>query len=185
MKKLSTLLLFLIMCLSLASCSNTVIDGELSTYCNTESSFSVELPTKDEKSWTADEGFFGDMLSLTHSTGAFNIRIHGISKNKIRHIAPDLDAFEDYAVINTFAPVLSSAQFEDTTVQVPEFITGSTAKTFHAGEAEGTVIFMESERCYYAYIITSTTEAYSANKKELLESVLTLKETADSTSVNL
>lgn len=176
MKKLSALILIMVICLSLASCGNKVIDGELAPYFNTNKSFSVELPTKNEKSWTADEGFSGDILSLTHSTGAFNIQIQGVSKNKIRQIAPDLAAFEDYAVINTFGSVLSSAQFEDTSAEVPEFISASTAKNFRAGETEGTAVFMESEHCYYAYVITSTTEAYSTSKKVLLESILTLTE---------
>ncbi len=42
--------------------------------------------------------------------------------------------------------------------------------------AVGTVIFMESESCYYTYLIMATKDMYDKNKDVLMESVLSLRE---------
>ena len=65
-------------------------------------------------------------------------------------------------------------------MQMPDFIKEGRVETFTLDDgsdsAVGTVIFMESESCYYTYLIMATKDMYDKNKDVLMESVLSLRE---------
>jgi len=177
MKKLSVLSAILIMCISLSSCGNSIISGKPALYSNAACTFSVELPQNDDKFWIYNDNVPENTLSLTHSSGTVDIIIQCIGKSKIEDIAPDFKAFIDYSLINNLGDILSSAKFDNTAVEVPDFISTSTARTFRINQMRGIVVFMESKSCYYTCIMTSTDESFDNVQQDLLESVLTLTET--------
>ena len=179
MKKILTVLLMSILCFSLASCGAGTLNGEPAAYYNPTRSVSIDLPTSGEGAWVTDDESTGDILSITDKTDSINIQVQCMAKTKIEHIASDLAAYQDYAKVNVFSDIIASAQLTETQVEVPEFITDSAAYTFSADGVKGTAVFMESQLCYYSYIITAVDDAYNSNKKALEESILTLKELSE------
>jgi len=179
MKKILTVLLMSVLCISLASCGIGTLSGEPATYYNPTKSFSIDLPTSGEGAWIIDEEGTGDILSITDKTDSINIQVQCMAKTKIEHIASDLTAYQEYAKVNVFNEILASASMIETPVEVPEFIFNSIAYGFSADGVKGTAVFMESQLCYYSYIITTVDDAYSGNKKALEESILTLKELSE------
>ena len=179
MKKIIAVLLMSVLCLSMASCGAGTLSGEPVTYYNPTKSFSIDLPSSGEDAWIIDEENTGDILSITDKTDSINIQVQCMAKTKIEHIADDFAAYQEYAKVNVFSDILASAQMTESQAEVPEFITESAAYTFTADGVKGTAVFMESQLCYYTYIITAVDDAYNGNRKALEESILTLKELSE------
>lgn len=168
------------LCIALASCGSSTLSGDLQSYSNADGSCSIELPTSKESSWTIKEGTPSSILDVSDSSDTINIRVQCVAKSQVQPLASDLDSYMDYALINTLGDLLADAALEEAEADVPEFITDSLIYDFDlSGDVKGKVFFMESERCYYTYLIMAVDEAYSGNESALLDSVLSLKETTE------
>lgn len=181
MKKILALIMTVCLSIALASCGAATLSGEPAVYENANKSFSIELPTEDtedEPSWIINEKSDGDILDMKDSADTVNVQVQAVSKAKVERIAPDLESYKTYTVENTFSSALAEADLKDSDVAVPEFITNSTASTYTAKKTEGIVVFMESDSCFYTYLIVAVKGGYDANKKLLDESILSLKEIA-------
>ena len=103
-----------------------------------------------------------------------------LPKSDAKYIASDLDSYEQYAMINTLEDLLSSMKLKETRIDTPDFIIKSDVQsiTLEDGDntVKGIVAFMESDSCYYTYLIMAVDKAYDANEDVLLQSVLSLKE---------
>ena len=68
----------------------------------------------------------------------------------------------------------------DESVSVPDFITDSSAQSFTMSSSgtslKGDLVFMESDRSYYLFMITAVDKAYDGNHKVLTDSISSLKE---------
>ena len=180
MKRLLPVLSAIIVCLlctAMASCGSATINGDPVNYYNGDKSFSIALPTKNEKSWVIDEEVDGSILDITDKSDTVNIQVQCLSKNQAKYIASDLASYEDYSLVNILSSILTRADLEGSEAAVPEFITDSASYDFSlSGGSNGTVVFMESDKCYYTYLIMAVDEAYSSNRNALLESIKSLEE---------
>lgn len=177
MKKILSVIMIACVCFALASCGSSTLSGEPATFYNSDKSFSVELPSSGEDSWVINEASDDDILNVTDASETVNIQIQCLSKSKARPVATDLESYQDHVMETTFADVFSGASLSDADIDVPDFIINSTSCRFTAKKkAEGLAIFMESEKCYYTYLILTAEGAYDANKKVLMQSVMSLKE---------
>ncbi len=177
MKKILSLMMIVCMCFALASCGGSALSGEPATFYNSDKSFSVELPSSGEDSWTINEAPDDDILNVTDAGNTVNIQIQCLSKSKARPVATDLDSYQSHVMEVTFADIFSGASLSDADVDVPDFIVNSTAGRFTAKkDAEGLAIFMESEKCYYTYLILTAEGGFAANEKALMQSVMSLTE---------
>lgn len=169
--------LMICLCFVLASCgSNAPVSGEPAAYYNANKSFSIDLPTSNDKDWQISKQGGGDILNISNSSNTIRIQVQCLSKSKILNLASDFSAYQNYASENPFHEIFSVAEFQDTSADVPDFILDSAASDFTFKNAKGTVIFMESERCYYTYLIMAADEVYDSNADALLDSVVSLKE---------
>lgn len=179
MKKLITILMAMILCLSLFSCGNTAVSGDITTYTNAAGSVSIDLPGK----WIADEESASDTLDAVYSNGAAEVRLQCLSKGQISYMADDLAGYTDYSMINVLGDMLSDAEFSDTDIAVPDFIINNSSQSFSLRNGDDTVkgfvVFMESERCYYTCLVMAVGEVYGASEDKLMESVLSIKEITD------
>lgn len=165
------------LCAVFTSCGSATIKGDPVSYYNADKSFSIDLPTASERSWVTDEETDGSVLDITDKSDTVNIQVQCLSKSQTQHVASDLASYEDYSLVNTLSDILPRTELEGSEADVPEFITGSTAYEFSLSDGvQGTVVFMESDKCYYTYLIMAVDEAYSSNRKALLESITSLKE---------
>lgn len=176
MKKIISLLMILSLCLALGACSSATISGEPKTYSNVDGSFSVDLPTSDENGWIVNEETSGNVLDIADEADTVRIQIQCMSKLQIGAIAPDLTSYSDYSITNTFSEILPKAKMTEASIQVPDFVTGSISYTYTYKGAKGAVIFMESEKCYYTYLILAVEDAYEVDESILMESVMSFKE---------
>lgn len=178
MKKILSILLIFIMCFGLYSCGNTGISGDPVTYTNASKSVSIDLPGE----WTANEEATPDTLDVTNGSGTANVQIQCLAKGQIEYIAKDLDAYTDYAMVNTLGDVLAGAEISEAEIAVPDFIKSSKAQNFTLKNGDNTVkgfvITMESSRCYYTVLVMAVGDVYNSNDKALMESVLSIKEIA-------
>ena len=83
-------------------------------------------------------------------------------------------------MINTLENLLSSMTLKETKIDLPDFIINSDAQSLTLEDEDntvkGVVIFMESDSCYYTYLIMAVDKTYDANEDALLQSVASLKE---------
>lgn len=177
MKKLSVLILAIATCFIIASCGGTTITGDPQSYSNADGSLSIELPTEDENSWVIKEDTPSSILDISDKGDTINIRVQCVSKDQVKPVATDLESYRDYSMINTLGDILADADISDAEADVPEFISKSIINSFSmSGDVTGTVLYMESDSCYYTYFIMAVDKAYSSNESALLDSVLTLRE---------
>lgn len=177
MKKILSTIMTACMCFALASCGSSTLNGEPATFYNSDKSFSVELPSSGEDSWTINEESDDDILNVTDAGGTVNIQIQCLSKSKVYPVAADFESYQNHVMETTFADIFSGAVLSDADIDVPDFIINSTSSSFTAKkDAEGLAIFMESEKCYYTYLILTAEGGYAANEKALMQSVMSLKE---------
>jgi len=94
-------------------------------------------------------------------------------------VAPDFESYKTYAAESTFSEYLKGASLKDADIEVPEFVTNSSASTYSAKKYEGVIVFMETEKAYYTYLVVAAEGGYSANAKIIQSSVLSLKELTD------
>lgn len=179
--KIFSVLTAAVLCVSLAACGGaSSISGDPVEYSNPDKSFSIELPTSEEGDWVVNEETSGDVLDISNSNDTVNIQIQCLSKSQAQYIASDLSEYEQYSMINTLSDILGDISLEEAEVQMPDFIKEGRVETFTLDDgrdsAVGTVIFMESESCYYTYLIMATKDMYDKNKDVLMESVLSLRE---------
>lgn len=180
MKKILPLLLMMVLCVSLASCGSGTISGDPVKYSNADKSFSIELPTANEEAWIINEEAPGSVLDITDKKDTVNIQVQCISKSEAQHVANDLVSYKDYSMVNTLADILSQTELKDTDVETADFITDKMAYEFSLEDnVKGTVVFMESEKCYYTFFIMAVDKAYSANSKVFAESIASLQELTD------
>lgn len=174
-----TFLVFLLI-MSLAACSTTKISGDKKTYSNADETFSIQLPAEDDQSWNVNDEATDDMLDLSDENDTINIKVQCLPKEYASYIATDLDSYTEYSMINTLEDLLSNMKLKETKIDVPDFITKSDAQslTLEDGDntVKGIVAFMESDSCYYTYLIMAVDKTYDANEDALLQSVLSLKE---------
>lgn len=185
MKKTIAVLLISCLCFAMASCGASTLTGEPAVFTNLDKSFSIELPAEDagdgdKASWTVNEETEGDVLDMTYHDKTVRVVVQGLSKAKASQVAGDFESYKKYAVENTFAEILEGADMKDASVEVPDFVSSSSAGTYTAKKGEGIIVFMESDRAYYTYLVSAADGGYSANKKVLEESILSLKELSES-----
>ena len=180
MKKLLSLTLILCLCLALASCGSATLSGEPTAFMNANKSFSIELPAEEtegeEASWIINEETDGDILDMTDSAETVRVIVHGVSKAKVSRIAADFEGYKTYAAETVMVDLLKGANMKDASFEVPEFVKNSTSSTFSAKKTEGAIVFMETEKAYYTYLIVAAEGGYNGNEKALKSSVLSLKE---------
>lgn len=173
-------LLSILLILSLAACGTTKVSGDKKTYTNAAETFSIQLPAEDKEAWKANDDTADDELDLSDENDTINIQVQCLPKSDAKYIASDLDSYEQYAMINTLEDLLSSMKLKETRIDTPDFIIKSDVQsiTLEDGDntVKGIVAFMESDSCYYTYLIMAVDKAYDANEDVLLQSVLSLKE---------
>lgn len=177
MRKILSAMMIACICFAFTSCGNGALSGDPATFYNSNKSFSIELPSSGEDSWTINEEADGDILNITDANDIVNIQIQCLSKNKALPVATNLEDYKNHVITTTFEDIFSDTALSDTDVEVPDFMINSTAANFTAKkDTEGLVIFMESEQCYYTYLILTAEGGYEANKKSLMQSIMSLKE---------
>lgn len=176
MKKLIYFMTILTVIFAFTACGDGTISGDLQTYYNPDESFSIDLPTADEDAWIVNAEAKGNILDATDQSDTVTIYVQGLSKLQAGAVASDLASYKDYAIMNIFSDVLTSVELSDTSVEVPDFIVESSAGTFAYEGAKGMVVFMESEKSYYTYFVMAVEDAYAANEKMLMESIMSFKE---------
>lgn len=176
MKRIFYLITILTMLFAFTACSDGAISGDLQTYYNPDESFSIDLPTADEDSWIVNAEAKSNILDATDKSDTVTIYVQGLSKLQAGAIASDLASYKDYAIMNIFSDVLTSVELSDTSVEVPDFVSESSAGTFTYEGAKGLVVFMETEKSYYTYFIMAVEDAYTTNEKMLKESIMSFKE---------
>ncbi len=184
MKKILSLALILCLCLALASCGGATLTGEPTAFMNANNSFSIELPAEetedaDKASWTINEETDGDILDMTDSAKTVRVLVQGVSKAKVARIAPDFETYKTYASENVFADLIKGANMKDASFEVPEFVKNSSASTFSAKKTEGAIVFMETEKAFYTYLVIAAEGGYNGNENALKASILSLKELPD------
>lgn len=179
MKKFIYLITILTVIFAFTACSEGAISGDLQTYYNPDKSFSIDLPTAGEDAWIVNAEAKGNILDATDKGDTVTIYVQGLSKLQAGAAASDLASYKDYSIMNTFSDVLTSVELSDTSVEVPDFIVESSAGTFTYEGAKGMAVFMESEKSYYTYFIMAVDDAYTANEKMLLESIMSFKEVSE------
>ena len=181
MKKILSLALILCLCLALASCGGATLSGEPTLFMNANKSFSIELPAEETEdpenaSWIINEETDGDILDMTDSAETIRVLVHGVSKAKVSRVASDLEGYKTYASETLFADLLKGSNMKDSSFEVPEFVKNSTAATFSGKKTEGAIVFMETDKSFYAYLIIAAEGGYNGNEKALKTSILSLKE---------
>lgn len=185
MKRLLPILSAMIICLLLTSCGSASIKGDPTSYSNEAKSFSIELPASSDKSWVIDENAADSVLDISDKSDTVNIQVQCLSKSQAQNVASDLESYMEYALVNTLDDTLAQTTLNESDIAVPEFITDSISYEFSmSGGIKGVVTFMESPKCYYTYCIMAVDEAYSNNKKALLESITSLEELSEAPAGN-
>lgn len=186
MKRIISLILISCLCLSMTACGGATLTGEPAVFQNADKSFSIELPAeetedKEKASWIINEETGGDVLDMTDSAETVRVVVQGMSKAKAARVAADFEGYKTYVKETAFADLIKGANFKDTDIDVPEFAKNSSASTYTAKKTEGIIVFMESDKAYYTYLVVAAEGGYKANEKIIKESVLSLKETPTST----
>lgn len=177
MKKLLPFILTIIACLMLTSCGSTSVKGDLKSYSNGDKSFSIDLPTANDKFWVINEESPSSILDISDVDDTLNIRVQCVSKLQVQSVASDLNGYKDYALMNTLGDILADSELKESQAEVPDFITESLVYDFKlSSKVKGKVLFMESQKCYYTYYVMAVDKAYSGNEKAFDESILSLKE---------
>lgn len=181
MKKTISLIIISCLCFALVSCGDATLSGNAFLFKNANESFSIELPAGDtdgneQTAWTVNEESDGDILDLTDSTETVRVIVQGVAKGKVAQVATDLEGYKTYVTENTFAELIGNAKLKETSPDVPDFAKNSLAYTYTAKKTEGVIVFVESERAYYTYLVIAADGAYSANAKALKNSILSLTE---------
>ena len=179
-KKVMLLVIFTAAITVLVACGNTSLKGDLTEYSDPGSSFTISLPAEDTDSWAVKDDTQDDTLDMTDSTGVINIQVQSMSKSKAANIASDLTGFRDYIMSGTLSEIVSDMTLSDESVSVPDFITDSSAQSFTMSSSgtslKGDLVFMESDRSYYLFMITAVDKAYDGNPTVLTDSISSLKE---------
>ena len=172
--------LSILLLLSLAACGTTKVSGEQKTYCNAAKTFSIQLPSEDDETWKVSGDAADDELDISDKNDTINIQVQCLPKNDAEYIAADLESYEQYSMINTLENLLSSMTLEEAKIDIPDFIINSDAQSLTLEDEDntvkGVVIFMESDSCYYTYLIMAVDKTYDDNEEALLQSVTSLKE---------
>ena len=154
---------------SIVACGTTKVSGDEKTYSNAAKTFSIQLPAEDKGSWKVNKDATDDVLDLSDEKDTINIQVQCLPKNEAQYIATDLDSYEQYAM-----------KLKETKIDTPDFITKADAQsiTLEDGDntVKGIVVFMESDACYYTYLIMAVDKTYDANEDVLLSSIMSLKE---------
>lgn len=166
--------------LLLTSCGSKTLKGDLTEYSDPGRSFTISVPASDEDFWEINTETPDDTLDMTDRSGSINIIVQAMSKSKAEHIASDLSGFRDYIMANALSGIASEMKLSDENISVPDFITESTAQSFKMSrvgtDIKGDLVFMESEKCYYMFMITAVDKVYSSNSKVFAECILSLQE---------
>lgn len=181
MKKIITLIMISCLCFALVSCGNATLTGDATVFQNANCSFSIELPAGNEDggdgtTWSVNEETDGDILDMTDSAETVRVVVQGVSKAKVSQVASDLEGYKSYVTENAFADLLQNAKLKETSLSVPEFAESSLAYSYTAKKSEGVIVFIESERAYYTYLVIAADGGYSANEKTLKNSIFSLTE---------
>lgn len=183
MKKILSLALALCLCLALASCGGATLSGEPTVFMNTNKSFSIELPAEetegDETSWIINEEADRDILDMTDSAKTIRVVVHGVSKTKVSRVAADFEGYKTYATETVLADLIKGANMKNASFDVPEFVKNNASSTFSAKKTEGAIVFMETEKAFYTYLIIAAEGGYNGNEKALKASILSLNELPD------
>lgn len=186
MKKLYalTITVTLLLSLVLTSCGSSIPKGDAVSYYNGDKSFSIDLPTSNEDDWSINEETTGDVLDISDKNDTLNIQVECLSKSQAQYIASNLEAYEAYAITNTLNDIYSNMELKDAKITTPNFIKNSISKSFTIKDGsntlKGALLFMESDKCYYTYLITALDDTYNSNKKAILKTVESLKEITES-----
>lgn len=181
MKKILSLIMISCLCFCMVSCGNATLSGDTAVFKNANASFSIELPAGEEGDkgstvWNINEESDGDILDMTDSKETVRVVVQGIAKQKVVNVAADFEGYKTYITENAFAELLNGAKLKDTSIDVPEFAKNSAAYKYSGKKTEGVIVFMESDRAYYTYLVIAADGGYSANEKALKDSILSLKE---------
>ncbi|MBQ3130570.1 MAG: hypothetical protein IJC23_06805 [Bacteroidaceae bacterium] len=176
MKKTLTLLLIMTLAFILASCGASTITGEPATFENKDGSVSIDIPAENEKSWIINEETSGDILDITDKADTINVVLQCVSKTQMTPVAKDLLEYEEYVTANTFAAYFDDINPKTTHIDPPEYMKLYNAYTYTGPDTEGIIAFMESDKCYYTYIVRTVEDGYSTNKKVLNDSLFSIKE---------
>ncbi|MFR6257177.1 MAG: hypothetical protein ACLULK_00145 [Anaerovoracaceae bacterium] len=172
--------MILFSCFLLASCGSTSIKGDKTEFTNADKSFSIELPAANDKSWIINEDTSDDFLDISNDDDTVNIQIECLSKSQAQYIADDLDAYENYSITNNLGEIYQDMDLKDSDLQTPDFIISSIKKSYTlksgGNTVKGILLFMESEKCYYTYLIMAIDEAYDSNESKLTDSITSLKD---------
>lgn len=176
MKKTLSTLLILTLVFIMTSCGAATLTGEPASFQNKDASVSIDVPSEKEDSWIINEETSKDILDITDKSGAVNIVLQCVSKAQMEPVADDLQKFEEYSTAATFAAYFENIETEAADIEVPEYMESSNAYTFTGSETEGLIAFMESDHCYYTFIVRTVTDGYALNEKVIAESILSIKE---------
>lgn len=181
MKKILSLILVLCLCLALYSCGGATLSGEPTVFINANESFSIELPAEetenpDKASWIINEETDGDILDMTDSAKTIRVIVHGVSKAKVARMAKDFAGYKTYASENVLSDLIKGVNMKEASFEVPEFVKNNTSSTFSGEKIEGAIVFMETEKAFYTYLVIAAEGGYNGNEKAIKTSILSLKE---------
>lgn len=176
MKRVLSLLLIMTFLFVMTSCGAATITGEPTTFENKDCSVSIDVPAENEKSWIVSEETSGDILDITDKADTVNIILQCVSKTQMKPVAKDLLEYEEYVTANTFAAYFESIESETAHIDMPEYMKSYNAYTYTGPKTEGMIAFMESDKCYYTYIVRTVEDGYNVNEKVLNECLLSIKE---------
>ena len=173
-----TVITALVMCFVFTACGETNLSGEPTAFQNSAKSFSIDLPSSGDDSWTVKEKTGKDVLDVTDKTGAVQVQVQGLSKTQTQAVAKSLKSYKEYALENIFTKFNEAAgsSLTETEVETPDFVKECKAYSYEADGTKGIIAFMESPMCYYTILVTATDEAYTNNEDAIKAIFPTLKE---------
>lgn len=185
MKRVLSFLSLIMICILLASCGSSSLKGEMTSFSNSDGSFSIELPAENEDSWVTDTESPENILSISDKGDTVAIQVQCLSKSQAVYIAADLAAYRDYAMTNLLGDLVTQSDLKESDITVPDFITGKESYEFSLSKGiSGIAVFMESPKCYYTYFIMAVDDAFGPNEKVFKESIASLKELTETDSAN-
>ena len=173
-----TVITALVMCFVFAACGEANLSGEPAAFENPAKSFSIDLPSSGDDSWTVNEETAKDVLDVTDKSGSIQIQVQGLAKTQTQAVAKSLKSYKEYALENIFTKFneAAGASLTETEITAPDFIKDCKAYSYEADGTKGVIAFMESDLCYYTMLVTATDETYTNNEDALKAIFQTLKE---------
>ena len=173
-----TVITALVMCFVFTACGEADLSGEPTAFQNPAKSFSIDLPSSGDSSWTVNEETAKDLLDVTDKSGTIQFQVQCMSKNQAKAVATSLKSYKKYVLGNIFTKFneAAGASLAETEIAAPDFVKECKAYTYEADGTKGVIAFMESPLCYYTVLVTATDEAWTANEDALKAIFATLKE---------